>query len=170
MSDGKFKTTAFGRIAVSELAKEMVENSIFIILNDTTRDQFLDASVLKKFRTALASSLTCDRSRIFIVSIEESRDFETLGVGASMNVGDGGGARIPMLEVVVAVRLDSDNSFYSSKVLKGTHCTQGFLSSYRPDDLVLILTQPRRQGGLYSFNFVQKMEIFRLVPLASGLN
>lgn len=108
VSDGRFTTTAFGRIAVSELTNEMVENSIFIILNDTTREKFLDASILKKFRSALAGSFQCDSGRIFIVSIEESNGYKELDTHSN----------VPMLEVVVAVRVGNDNMFHSAKTLK----------------------------------------------------
>ena len=109
VQDGRFITSAFGRIAVSELSNEMVENSIFIILNDTTRDVFLDANILKKFRAALAGSFSCETGRIFIVSIEESHDFKELYHTDPS---------VPMLQIVVAVRLGTGDMFHSAKTLK----------------------------------------------------
>ena len=107
--DGNFRAHAIGRISVSEVSTEMVENSIFIVLNGTSRNTFLRTSVLTKFKRSLARVFRCNSGLIFILSIE---DFKHTLSSNENNIAT------PMLEVAIAVRQELKSNYLPSKRLK----------------------------------------------------
>lgn len=104
--DGRYTVNAVGRITLSEVSSEMIANSMFIVLHNTTRHMFLKTNVLKKFKSALSQAFNCDSGRIFILSIEK---FE-LDITDKNN--------LPKLEVAIAVREEKSDNFLPTVQLK----------------------------------------------------
>lgn len=103
--DGKFSDSATGYISVSEVSDVMAKNSMLIVLNNVTKNDFLKASVLRRFKDSLAGIFKCKSSQIFIMSIEDFKD----PIHAS---------KTPMLEVAIAVRQDLVDTYMTAEQLK----------------------------------------------------
>ena len=103
--DGKYAQQAFGRISVSQVSYEMISSSLFIVLQNTTKETFLQVDVLRKFKNAIASALSSDSRRIFILSVENFKI-------------DNSNITPPMLEVAIAVREEVTEKFIHQSYLK----------------------------------------------------
>nr|AFI99116.1 seven transmembrane protocadherin flamingo [Clytia hemisphaerica] len=112
VSDGKYADRAYGHILVSEVTDVMVKNSMFIVLNNATRNDFLKATVLRKFKDSLAQifdvdgSKIVDASKIFILSIEAFRDPRK------------GNKNAEMLEIAIAVKSKMADTYMTADFLK----------------------------------------------------
>jgi len=106
VTDGKYSDTAFGHILVSEVSELMVNNSMFIVLNKVSRNDFLKTSVLGRFKEALAEIFQCGRCKIYILSIEAFTDPRK-----RQNDQD-------MLEIAIAVQEESEKAYMTAKALK----------------------------------------------------
>lgn len=92
----------FSSNQVSDVNEVMVENSLFLVLKNVTRDTFLEPDVLERFRTSLTKVFGVPASAVYILGVEVFTDPRPKSARDN-NTPDSSPS--PMLEVAVAVKV-----------------------------------------------------------------
>ena len=79
----------------------MVENSLFLVLNNITRDTFLEPTVLERFRTSLTKVFGVPASAVYILGVEVFKDPRPQSPSSNSQ----SSSPAEMLEVAVAVKV-----------------------------------------------------------------
>ena len=87
------KVSTLGEITGILIDDDMIRNSIGIILNDTTRDEFLTAATIAKFKDAFAKAVGRDFPKVYLLSINPNPQLASSG-----------NSKVPVLQVSVAVK------------------------------------------------------------------